>query len=98
MAQMTVTPETMNTIAGDIENKISDWNGAVQKIYKLKDEMDAMWDGTANDTFNNMFAEDAPKFNNLAKLMQDYATAIKNAANKYVLGEEEVKGIVSKRL
>ena len=97
MGKMTVTPQTMNTIANDIENKINDWTDAVQKIYKLKDEMDAMWDGTANDTFNNMFAEDAPKFNNLAKLMQEYSTAIKTAANKYILGEEEVKGIVSKR-
>lgn len=97
MGKMTVTPQTMNTIANDIENKINDWTDAVQKIYKLKDEMDAMWDGTANDTFNNMFAEDAPKFNNLAKLMQEYSTAIKNAANKYIQGEEEVKGIVSKR-
>ena len=70
MGKMTVTPQTMNTIANDIENKINDWTDAVQKIYKLKDEMEAMWDGTANDAFNNMFAEDAPKFNNLAKLMQ----------------------------
>ena len=97
MGKMTVTPQTMNTIANDIENKINDWTDAVQKIYKLKDEMDAMWDGTANDTFNNMFAEDAPKFNNLAKLMQEYSTAIKTAANQYIQGEEEVKGIVSKR-
>lgn len=97
MAQMTVTPETMATIAGDIDNKIVEWNEAVQKIYKLKEEMDAMWDGTANDTFNNMFAEDAPKFNNLAELMQEYASAIRTAANKYIQGEEEVKNIVSKR-
>ena len=97
MGKMTVTPQTMNTIANDIENKINDWTDAVQKIYKLKDEMVAMWDGSANDAFNNMFAEVAPKFNNLAKLMQEYSTAIKTAANKYIQGEEEVKGIVSKR-
>lgn len=97
MAQMTVTPETMGTIAGDIEGKIGEWNDAVQKIYKLKEEMDAMWDGSANDTFNNLFAEDAPKFNNLSSLMQDYATAIRTAANKYIQSEEEVKSIVSKR-
>ena len=59
--------------------------------------MDAMWDGSANDTFNNLFAEDAPKFNNLSTLMQDYATAIRTAANKYIQSEEEVKSIVSKR-
>ena len=97
MAQMTVTPETMGTIAGDIEGKIGEWNDAVQKIYKLKEEMDAMWDGSANDTFNNLFADDAPKFNNLSTLMQDYATAIRTAANKYIQSEEEVKSIVSKR-
>ena len=30
MAQMTVTPETMGTIAGDIEGKIGEWNDALQ--------------------------------------------------------------------
>lgn len=97
MSKITVTPAEMNQIASNIEEKISDWNQAVTKIYSLKDEMDAMWDGTANDTFNNMFAEDATKYNTLSSIMSDYAAAIRTAANKYIEAEQEVKTIVSTR-
>lgn len=97
MAQINVTPESMNQIANDIDSKIEEWNEAVTKIYALKDEMDSMWDGTANDAFNNMFAEDQPKYNRLIQLMQEYSKAIKVAANKYIQSEQEVKAIVSKR-
>ena len=50
-----VKPEEMNTVASNIENKISEWQAAVQKLYTLQQEMDAMWDGTANDSFNQNF-------------------------------------------
>lgn len=97
MAQMIVTPEQMNTIATNIEGKIQEWQSAVQKIYQLHAEMDAMWDGTANDSFNMLFKEDEVKFNNLAALMEEYTAAIKTAANNYIAGEEEVRGIVTRR-
>ena len=97
MAQLMVTPEQMNLIATNIEEKIQEWQDAVQKIYQLAEEMDAMWDGTANDSFNTLFSEDSVKFNNLTTLMQEYATAIRTAANNYIEGEEEVKGIVTRR-
>ena len=38
-----VKPEEMNTVASNIENKISEWQAAVQKLYTLQQEMDAMW-------------------------------------------------------
>ena len=36
-----VKPEEMNTVASNIENKISEWQAAVQKLYTLQQEMDA---------------------------------------------------------
>ena len=30
-----VKPEEMNTVASNIENKISEWQAAVQKLYTL---------------------------------------------------------------
>ena len=81
-----VKPEEMNTVASNIENKISEWQ-----------EMDAMWDGTANDSFNQNFQGDLQKFNALTNLMQEYVVAIKTAANNYISGEEEVKSIVTRK-
>lgn len=92
-----VKPEEMNTVASNIENKISEWQAAVQKLYTLQQEMDAMWDGTANDSFNQNFQGDLQKFNALTNLMQEYVVAIKTAANNYISGEEEVKSIVTRK-
>lgn len=92
-----VKPEEMNAVAGNIEGKITEWQAAVQRLYTLHNEMDAMWDGTSNDAFNQVFSEDLVKFNQLTKLMADYSTAIKTAANNYVSGEQEVQSIVTRR-
>lgn len=97
MAQILVTPEQMNVVAGNIEEKIQEWQQAVQKIYQLCEEMDVMWDGEANDAFNARFREDEQKFNNLTVLMQEYSSAVRTAASNYMAGEEEVKGIVTRR-
>ena len=96
MAQTLVTPETMVTLANGVEEKIADWNQAVTKIYQLKQEMDAMWDGTANDAFNARFEEDRTKFEQLSTIMSEYATAIKTAAQNYMTTEEEVTAIVQR--
>jgi len=97
MAQIMVTPEEMNTMATNIESKIQEWQAAVEKIYQLQAELDSMWDGTANDSFNAIFKEDQIKFNNLTNLTREYCAAIKTAANNYISGEEEVRGIVTRR-
>lgn len=97
MAQMTVTPQMMATIAGDIGKKLEEWNAATTKIYDLNNEMDAMWDGAANDAFNLAFSEDRKKFDNLARMMQEYQNAIITAANAYLDGEQQAKNIVSRR-
>ena len=94
MAQTKATPQTMITLATQVEDKISDWNQAVTKIYSLASEMDAMWDGTANDAFNTRFDQDRTKFEKLATVMSEYATTIKTVAQNYMTTEEEVASIV----
>lgn len=61
------------------------------------EELDAMWDGDANEAFNALVTEDKPKFERLAQMMETYKTAIDTAASKYDSGEAEVKNIVSTR-
>ncbi len=96
MAQTLVTPETMITLANGVEEKIGDWNQAVTKIYELANEMDAMWDGTANTAFNTRFDENRTKFEQLSTIMSEYATAIRTAAQNYMTTEEEVTSIVQR--
>ncbi|MCI8441761.1 MAG: WXG100 family type VII secretion target [Provencibacterium sp.] len=92
-----VTPEMMVNVSQSVDSKIDEWQRSVNKIYSLVQEMDTMWDGMANDTLNNTFQENIPKYNALTQMMTEYSTAIKQAANTYVNGEEEVKNIVSRK-
>lgn len=95
--QLNVSPQEMLNLAALIENDMDDWDNAVKMIYQLHGEMDGMWDGDANDAFNTLFMEDKTKFERLAQVMRQYAQVIRQSAETYMNGEDEVKGIVSSR-
>lgn len=97
MAAIQVTPELMRNTSKQVDNKIVEWNAAVSKIYQLANEMDAMWDGLGNDSFNVAFQQERPKFDQLNVLMTDYSKAIVTAATLYEQGENEVKQIVTRK-
>ncbi|MEG1185220.1 MAG: WXG100 family type VII secretion target [Eubacterium sp.] len=95
--QLNVSPQDMLVLASLIENDIDEWDGSVQGVYQLHGEMDGMWDGDANDAFNQIFIEDKSKFDRLKEVMRQYAAVIRVAAEAYIQGEDEIKGIVTRR-
>lgn len=97
MAQIRVTPELMNKTANTVAGQAEEWNNRVRGIIAHVQEMSAMWDGEANDAFNQVFNNDVQYFNQLAALMNEYYVAINTAAQAYVAGEQEVRGIVTRR-
>ena len=95
--EIRVNTDNMRSTATVFQAKINDWNSLVQQLWSLMEELDAMWDGDANEAFNALVTEDKPKFERLAQMMETYKTAIDTAASKYDSGEAEVKNIVSTR-
>ena len=95
--EIRVNTDNMRSTATVFQEKINDWNSLVQQLWSLMEELDAMWDGDANEAFNALVTEDKPKFERLAQMMETYNTAIDTAASKYDSGEAEVKNIVSTR-
>ena len=95
--EIRVNTDNMRSTATVFQEKINDWNSLVQQLWSLMEELDAMWDGDANEAFNALVTEDKPKFERLAQMMETYKTAIATAASKYDSGEAEVKNIVSTR-
>ena len=93
--EIRVNTDNMRSTATVFQEKINDWNSLVQQLWSLMEELDAMWDGDANEAFNALVTEDRPKFERLAQMMETYKTAIDTAASKYDSGEAEVKNIVS---
>lgn len=97
MAEIKVTTEGMRGAANDFSAKMSEWESMVNQIWSLLAELDAMWDGEANEAFNALIAEDKPKFERLYAMMETYKDAIATAAQKYEEGEAEIKNIVTTR-
>ena len=95
--EIRVNTDNMRSTATVFQEKINDWNSLVQQLWSLMEELDAMWDGDANEAFNALVTEDKPKFERLSQMMETYKTAIDTAASKYDSGEAEVKNIVSTR-
>lgn len=89
-----VIPEEMMSKAQSISTKIEEWNQKVNNIYKLQAELDGMWDGNANDTFNAQWNEDRTKYNTLTQVMQEYCQAVVKAAQLYAAREQEVVNII----
>lgn len=97
MAEIKVTTEGMRNAASEFNAKMGEWEGMVNQIWSLLADLDAMWDGDANDAFNALIDEDKPKFEKLYMMMETYKDAIATAAQKYEEGEEEIKTIVTTR-
>ena len=95
--EIRVNTDNMRSTATVFQEKINDWNSLVQQLWSLMEELDAMWDGDANEAFNALVTEDNPKFERLGQMREIYKTAIDTAASKYDSGEAEVKNIVSTR-
>jgi len=92
-----VTPQQMRTVASNITNGANEWDASVKKIIGYVHELDAMWDGLGNDTFNAIWKSDEGSFTKLSLLMREYAQTVNKAADNYDTGEQEVRAIVSSR-
>ena len=76
MAQFEIRPMEMEQTAREIDAKINEWQNSVNRLYQYASELDAMWEGDANEAFNKTFGADRPKYNNLTNLMSEYKTAL----------------------
>lgn len=96
MSQITrVSVQEMICTAKRIEEAIQRWQQSVHEIYMLQSELDYMWDGNANSTFNRQWEEDKAKYNRLTAMMKEYKSAIEAAANLYQQKESEVVQIMN---
>ncbi len=89
-----VDPEVMTEQATTLDNLTGQWSDSVRDITNLKQELDAMWDGLANDQFNTRWEEDLNKYNSLLVVLESYRRAIQEAVTKYEAYEQEIANIV----
>lgn len=89
-----VDPEVMTEQASKLEDLTNQWSESVRDITNLKQELDGMWDGLANDKFNTRWEEDLKKYNTLLEAIESYRGAIQDAVTNYESYEQQIAKIV----
>lgn len=92
----TVTTENLVASAGVIEEKTAKYNSEWAKLYtELQSLKSAQWQGIASDTFNTKLEGYRNDFEEMSKILLDFATYLRNAADNYVKTEESLKDAAS---
>ena len=91
-----VTTERLVTSAQMIEDKTAKYNSEWAKLYtELQSLKSAQWEGIASDTFNARLEGYRNDFEEMAKVLTEYAQYLRNAADNYVKTEEALKDAAS---
>lgn len=92
----TVTTERLVSSAGIIEEKTTKYNSEWAKLYtELQSLKSAQWQGIASDTFNSKLEAYRNDFEEMSKVLLEYANYLKAAAENYVKTEEAIKDAAS---
>jgi len=90
-----VNTREMRTAANNIEQLAGEYTQQVTALYQVGSELDSMWDGDANDTFNAQLGQDQSRFDALNNVIRQYVEALRSNADSYDRAEEEAKGILN---
>jgi WXG100 family type VII secretion target len=84
-----VNTKGMRTAASSIEQLARDYTQQVGMLYSVGQELDSMWDGDANATFNAQLGRDRPRFEALNNVLRQYVETLRSNADSYDRAENE---------
>lgn len=91
-----VTTERLVNSAQMIEDKTAKYNSEWAKLYtELQSLKSAQWEGIASDTFNARLEGYRNDFDEMAKVLLEYANYLRTAASNYEKTEEAIKDAAS---
>lgn len=91
-----VTTERLVSSAGVIEEKTAKYNSEWAKLYtELQSLKSSQWQGIASDTFNAKLEAYRNDFEEMAKVLLNYASYLRGAAENYVKTEEALRDAAS---
>ncbi len=94
--EWSVTTERLVSSANVIEEKTAKYNSEWAKLYtELQALKSSQWQGIASDTFNSKLEAYRNDFEEMSKVLLNYATFLKNAAENYAKTEESLKDAAS---
>ena len=94
MAVIRVSPDEMDAAAQAMTAKIENWDSQVNVVRNCVTQLDSMWEGLGNDTFRAIWDQNSNQFNQLRQLMEQYRSAIQQAAARFRAADQNVSNIV----
>lgn len=87
--------DAMRSSAAALEELILEWKSQSDKLFEIHEEIDAMWDGNANDAFNSKFLDqDKPKYERLYNELNSYYESLMTAIKNYEEAESRIADIM----
>ena len=91
-----VTTEQLVASSAKLEDKTARYNSEWAKLYtELQSLKSTQWQGIASDTFNSKLEAYRNDFEEMSKVLMEYAQYLKTAADNYVKTEEAIKDAAS---
>ncbi len=97
MANFTVTTSVLRSKAEELTQFNTRFNQSIEKLVTSESNLNAMWDGEANDTFHAAFMTDKGKMDEFSKLIMQYIDRLQTIAQRYDQTEQTNTEIASTR-
>lgn len=93
--EIAVNTSTLTNDIYALQNALASARAQLDGMFNQVAELDAMWDGPANQEFNQQFGNDYENAKNLCKTVDSIIECMGFARDQYNTCENEVNGIVS---
>lgn len=93
--EITVDTSSLAGDVGELQTALSAVETQLKNMFEQVTELDAMWDGPANDEFNRQFANDYENSKKLCETVRSIIDSMQYAREQYDICENEVNAIIS---
>lgn len=93
--EITINTDTLASDIAELNSALETARRTLGDMFTQIQELDAMWDGPANDEFNKQFANDHENAKGLCATVESLIACMEYAREQYNSCENQVNGIVS---
>lgn len=90
MAKIMVDPAKLQSAAGKMESQAADYARLYNQLFTEVQGMAKAWQGIDNQTYTTQIEGFREDLNQMKKLMDDYATFLKQSATTYKNTQEQI--------
>lgn len=95
MGQIEITAAQVRAKAEELSNQNSQLKAQITLLEETEQSLGGMWDGEAKLAFHSAFERDKAQLLNFYTTMQQYITALQNAAIRYEQAESQNLEIIN---